>query len=67
LNAKGVSVNLQHILGELAERDARDSERSVSPLRPAADAITIDTTTLSINNVVAEVMNAWRKAAMETS
>lgn len=67
LNAKGVSVNLQHILGELAERDARDSERSVSPLRPAADAITIDTTALTINGVVAEVMNAWRKAAMETS
>lgn len=67
LNAKGVSVNLQHILGELAERDARDSGRSVSPLRPAADAITIDTTALNINDVVAEVMTAWRKTATETS
>lgn len=67
LNAKGVSVNLQHILGELAERDARDSGRSVSPLRPAADAITIDTTALSINDVVVEVMNVWRKTAVETS
>jgi cytidylate kinase len=67
LNAKGVSVNLQHILGELAERDARDSERSVAPLRPAADAITIDTTTLTINGVVEKVMQAWRKTALETS
>jgi CMP/dCMP kinase len=67
LNAKGVSVNLQHILGELAERDARDSGRSVSPLRPAADAITIDTTTLTINGVVEEVMIAWRNTATETS
>jgi CMP/dCMP kinase len=67
LNAKGVSVNLQHILGELVERDARDSERSVSPLRPAADAITIDTTTLSIDDVVGEVMTAWQKSASETS
>jgi cytidylate kinase len=67
LNAKGVSVTLQHILGELAERDARDSERSVSPLRPAADAITIDTTALTIDGVVEEVMTAWRKTATETS
>ena len=67
LNAKGVSVNLQHILGELAERDARDSGRSVSPLRPAADAITIDTTALNIDGVVEEVMNAWLKIATGTS
>ena len=67
LNAKGVSVNLQHILDELAERDARDSGRSVSPLRPAADAITIDTTALNIDGVVEEVMNAWLKIATGTS
>ena len=67
LNAKGVSVTLQHILGELAERDARDSGRSVSPLRPAADAITIDTTTTGIDDVVEEVMMAWRKTVAETS
>lgn len=67
LNAKGVSVNLQHILGELVERDARDSERSVSPLRPAADAITIDTTTLTIDDVVGKVMTAWQKTASEAS
>ncbi|MEJ2553480.1 MAG: (d)CMP kinase [Gammaproteobacteria bacterium] len=67
LNAKGVGVTLQHILDELAERDARDSGRSVSPLRPAADAITIDTTTTDIDDVVEEVMMAWRKTAVETS
>jgi cytidylate kinase len=67
LNAKGVNVNLQHILGELAERDARDSERSVAPLRPAADAITIDTTSLTIGDVVKRVMQAWRNVALETS
>jgi cytidylate kinase len=67
LNAKGVNVNLQHILGELAERDARDSERSIAPLRPAADAITIDTTALTIDAVVDEVLQAWRKVEVETS
>ena len=66
LNEKGVSVNLQAILGELAERDARDSGRSVSPLRAAPDAVIIDTTTLSIDEVVAKVLAAWQKSALET-
>ncbi len=67
LKEKGVSVNLQHILGELAERDARDSGRSVSPLRAAADAVVIDTTTLTIDEVVENVLAAWRKFASVTS
>jgi cytidylate kinase len=67
LNEKGVSVNLQAILGELAERDARDSGRSVSPMRAAPDAVIIDTTTLSIDEVVAKVLTAWQKSASETS
>jgi cytidylate kinase len=64
LNEKGVSVNLQHILGELAERDARDSGRSVSPLRAAADAVIIDTTRLKIEEVVSNVLAAWQKCAL---
>jgi cytidylate kinase len=67
LNEKGVSVNLQHILGELAERDARDSGRSVSPLRAAPDAMIIDTTVLGIDEVVEKIMAAWRKFASEAS
>ena len=63
LNEKGVSVNLQHILGELAERDARDSGRSVSPLRAATDAVIIDTTRLTIEEVVTNVLTAWQKFA----
>jgi len=67
LNEKGVSVTLQAILGELAERDARDSGRSVSPLRAAADAVTIDTTHLSIDEVVAQVLSVWQKTAAAAS
>lgn len=63
LKDKGVNVTLQHILGELAERDARDSGRSVSPLRAAEGAIVLDTTTMSIDEVVAKVLAAWRAAA----
>lgn len=63
LNEKGVSVTLQHILGELAERDARDSGRSISPLRAATDAVVIDTTRMDIDETVVAVVNAWRKAA----
>ncbi|NIN36272.1 MAG: cytidylate kinase, partial [Gammaproteobacteria bacterium] len=43
LKAKGISVNLQRLSADIAERDARDTERNVSPLKPAADAIEIDT------------------------
>lgn len=67
LNGKGVSVTLQHILGELAERDARDSGRSVSPLRAAAGAVIVDTTTLTIDEVVANVLAAWRKSVSESA
>lgn len=63
LNEKGVSVTLQHILAELAERDARDSGRSVSPLRAAAGAVVIDTTRMGIDEVVAGVLSAWHKQA----
>lgn len=67
LKGKGVSVTLQHILDELAERDARDSGRSVSPLRAAADAVVIDTTSLTIGEVVENVLAAWQKSASATS
>lgn len=46
------------IADELTRRDAYDSSRDVSPLRPAEDAVTVDTTSLSIGDVVATVMGA---------
>lgn len=56
LKEKGIDVNLQHILAELTARDTRDSARSISPLRPAGDAVVIDTTDLPINDVVVRAM-----------
>ncbi|MBT8147082.1 MAG: (d)CMP kinase [Gammaproteobacteria bacterium] len=57
LIGKGIGAILPDLLRELKERDARDSQRAVSPLRPAADAHTLDTTSLSIDEVVAKVMS----------
>lgn len=56
LNAKGIHVNLGALVGELRERDKRDQERSVAPLKSALDAILIDTGPLTIEQVVARIM-----------
>ncbi len=51
LNEKGFDVSLAQLSEEISERDARDSQRAVSPLIPADDAAVIDTTNLSITDV----------------
>jgi cytidylate kinase len=55
LKEKGESVNLSRLFREIEKRDERDSSRALSPLKPAADAHVIDSTELSINEVVNEV------------
>ena len=52
LKSKGISVSLTKVLEELKERDLRDKSRPISPLIPAEDAILIDTTDLTINQVL---------------
>src|SRR5690606_33464007 len=56
LNDKGVSVTLAGLLREILARDARDASRAVAPLRPADDAVRIDTTGLGIDEVVERVL-----------
>ena len=53
---QGINANLAQVLDELLVRDQRDTARSASPLQVAADAISIDTTKLSIEQVVEQVM-----------
>ena len=48
---KGMDANLASLVEEIAERDARDAQRAVAPLRPAADAEILDTTQLSVTEV----------------
>jgi cytidylate kinase len=47
--ANGANVNEKEILGDILRRDARDSARAVAPLKPAADAHVLDTTSLDID------------------
>jgi len=53
LQARGESITLEEVAHQIAERDARDMNRSVAPLRPAPDAVLLDTTDLSIEDAVA--------------
>lgn len=57
LKDKGVSVNLPGLLREILARDARDAQRAVAPLRPAEDAVHIDTTGLGIEEVIERVIS----------
>lgn len=52
LQEAGMNASLSSLLKEIQARDARDTQRSVAPLKPADDAITLDTTRLSIPEVV---------------
>ncbi|MBP3973675.1 (d)CMP kinase [Pseudoxanthomonas spadix] len=56
LKDKGVSVTIDGLLREILARDARDAQRTVAPLRPAEDAVLIDTTGLAIDAVVQRVL-----------
>jgi len=57
LKDKGIDVTLSSLIEELRLRDERDRNRKAAPLKPADDAITIDTTSLNIEQVTNEVMN----------
>jgi cytidylate kinase len=56
LIAKGFSANIENLLKDLRERDARDSSRSTAPLKPADDAIILDTSELSVDKAVVTVI-----------
>ena len=53
---KGFSASLPALVADLKARDEQDSQRRVSPLVPAADAILLDTTTMSIDDVTNQVL-----------
>ncbi|MEH7594998.1 (d)CMP kinase, partial [Bacillus toyonensis] len=53
---KGFDSNLEQLQEEIAQRDKLDSEREVSPLKKADDALELDTTSLSIEEVVQKIM-----------
>jgi cytidylate kinase len=56
LKNKGLNVNLRGLLEQIQERDARDKGRAVAPLKPAADALIIDSTQMTIEEVLETIM-----------
>jgi len=56
LKASGVNVEYHGVRAEVVERDQRDSSRPIAPLRQAADALVLDSSTLSIDQVVARIV-----------
>jgi len=55
LKEKGFDVNLPRLLGEIRERDERDAGRQASPLKPADDACIVDTSDMTIDEVVEHI------------
>jgi cytidylate kinase len=56
LKEKGLPANLAALTSEIEERDARDRSRSASPLIAADDAVEIDSTAMTIDEVVEQVL-----------
>lgn len=60
LISKGISTNIDSLRADLEARDARDQSRSVSPLKPAEDAMVLDNSALTVDECVAVVLNWWQ-------
>lgn len=61
LSEKGIACDLEEIRRDITERDERDMNREVSPLKRAADAVLVDSSNLSIEEVVAEILRIYRE------
>jgi cytidylate kinase len=61
LKGKGLDASLPALVTDIRERDERDRNRPVAPLRPADDALIVDSTTLSIDEVLDRVLEEVRR------
>ena len=61
LKEKGMYAKMQDVVEELGRRDARDASRPVAPLRHYPDAFFLDTSTLSVDEAVGQVLGWWRE------
>jgi cytidylate kinase len=62
LKQQGQSVKIAHLLHEIKGRDERDMNRKHAPLKPADDAVTVDTSDMSIDEVFQKVAQIWSEA-----
>ncbi len=58
LKEKGIEITMEEALRDVRERDERDSKRDIAPLKKADDAVCIDTTDLSLNEVIEKILKA---------
>lgn len=67
LLARGSRESLEKIQNDIEERDKSDRDRDAGPLKPAADAIVVDTTDLNIDEAVEKLLNLVRKICLKKS
>jgi 3-phosphoshikimate 1-carboxyvinyltransferase len=60
LISMGISANMDSLYADLKARDERDMSRTVAPLKPAADALLMDNSDLSIEQSLEWVLNCWQ-------
>jgi 3-phosphoshikimate 1-carboxyvinyltransferase len=56
---KGISVKIESLLDDLAKRDAQDMQRSIAPLKPAPDAVLLDTSEMNVAQAIDWVLKKW--------
>jgi cytidylate kinase len=66
MNAKGIRVDLERLIEEIRQRDERDQNRQHAPLRQAPDAILLDTTDLTLDEVVEKILELCRTKVGKT-
>jgi cytidylate kinase len=64
LTKKGLNVDFDTVLADIVERDERDINRATAPLKPAADALQLDTTSMSIDAVVSHILALARERGL---
>lgn len=62
---KGFSANINDLLKDLTERDRRDSERTAAPLKPAEDAFLLDTSDISADQAVEQILGWYRSVPVK--
>lgn len=62
---KGISANLDDLLRDMRERDARDMGRTTAPLAPAADAHVLDSSNLTVAETVQAILDFWKNATAD--
>jgi cytidylate kinase len=63
---KGISSTIEGLLRDIRERDARDASRTTAPLKPAADAVILDTTGMGIEAAIDFVLDLYRARSAAT-